>query len=406
LANKIEIGFDLSGLPDAEFAKLDDAFYGILDASQTVLGGAIYLEVTPSVITYSINRGKSRQLDRYQAGTLAVDLDNNTRIFDPLFVDSPYYTQVIPKRAIRVTSNDVVQYQGLIDDWNLSYSPNGNSIASITASDAFAQFANQQLAETYTDAEYTGERIAAVLQNAGMLFPSNQIIAEDGLQYLQDDVIAEDTKALQYLQTIADCEPGVLFVSKSGQVVFKDRYAETTGTPTFFSDDGTGFSYQSIGVTYGSELLYNDVEITVTGGGTETAVNAASQEEYGIAKLVIGTLPLDSEQSAQNLATYLVSQYSEPEYRFESLAVEVSPLTLADQTEILELELGDFVRVKFTPNNLPPAIDRYVEIIGISQSITGTTHNVTFSLASAEYNFWRLSDLVFGKLGTGNALAY
>ena len=406
MTNKIEIGFDLSGLPDAAFAKLDDAFYGILDAPQTILGGAIYQDVTPSVINYSLSRGKSRQLDKYQAGKLVVELDNNTRIFDPLFTDSPYYTQIIPKRAIRVTSNGVVQYQGLIDDWNLSYSPNGNSIASVVASDNFAQFANQQLEGLTATAQYTGERIAAILQNAGMQFPSDQIVAEDGLQYLQADVIADGTGALQYLQTIADSEPGALFVSKSGQVVFTDRRAETTGTPAFFTDDGTGLPYQSIGVTYGSELLYNDVEVSVLNGGTANAVNLTSQEEYGIAKLTRSNLPLDSDTSADNLATYLVSQYSEPEYRFEKLDVELSSLTLAEETEILGLELGDFVRVKFTPNNVPPAIDRYVEIIGISQSVGIKTHNITFSLASTEYNFWRLSDLVFGRLGTGNALAY
>lgn len=406
MANKIEIGFDLSGLPEAEFAKLDDAFYGILDAPQTILGGAIYQDVTPSVITYSVSRGKSRQLDKYQAGTLAVELDNNTRIFDPLFVDSPYYTQIIPKRAIRVTSNGVVQYQGLIDDWNLSYSPNGNSIASITASDNFAQFANQELVGVTTTAQYTGERIAAILQNAGMQFPSDQIIAENGLQYLQADVIADGTGALQYLESVTDSEPGSLFVSKSGQVVFKDRSAETVGTPLFFTDDGTGLAYQSIGVTYGSELLYNDVEVTVLGGGSGSAVSLVSQENYGIAKLTRSSLPLDSEVSAENLATYLVAQYAEPEYRFESLDLELSSLTAEEQTAILAIELGDFVRVKFTPNDVPPAIDKYVEVIRISQRVGIKTHSITFGLASTEYNFWRLSDLVFGRLGTGNALAY
>ena len=143
--NKVEIGFDLSGLPDAEFAQLDDAFYGILDAPQTILGGAIYQDVTPYVVQYSTGRGKSRQLDRYQAGKLDVTLDNNSRIFDPLFASSPYAGQIIPKRSVRVTSNDVIQSETVIDDWDLSYEPSGNSYAIIKSSDAFAQFANQSL---------------------------------------------------------------------------------------------------------------------------------------------------------------------------------------------------------------------------------------------------------------------
>ena len=143
--NIVEIGFDLSGQPDAEFAKLDDAVYGVLDAPECILGGAIYQDVTPYVVQYAISRGKSRQLDRYQAGKLDVTLDNNSRIFDPEFGASPYRGQIIPKRAVRVTSNDIIQAETVIDDWDLSYEPSGNSYAIIKSSDAFAQFSNQSL---------------------------------------------------------------------------------------------------------------------------------------------------------------------------------------------------------------------------------------------------------------------
>jgi hypothetical protein len=406
VTNKVEIGFDLSGLPDAEFARLDDPFYGILDAPQTVLGGAIYQDVTPFVIGYQIGRGKSRQLDRYQSGRLSVDLNNNTRVFDPLFGASPYRGQIIPKRAVRVTSNDVIQYEGLIDDWDLSYQPQGNSIASIIASDAFTQFANQTLVAGTAIAQRTGERIEATLANAGMAWPNTKIIAETGEQLLQADVISEGTGALAYLQTIADSEPGSLFIDKQGNVVFKDRQAATTGTPVAFTDDGTGIPYQGLSVVYGAELLFNEVVVSRTNGGTVTAVNLPSQEQYGIQTLTRSNLPLDDDNSAQNLADYLAAQYAQPEYRFEALEVELRDLTPTQREQVLGLELGDFVSVKFTPNNVPPAIERTAEVIRIGQNVTPTSHRITLGLASTEYNFFRLSDLVFGRLSTGNALGY
>ena len=402
--NKVEIGFDLSGLPDAEFAKLDDAFYGILDAPQTILGGAIYQDVTPSVITYNVNRGKSRQLDRYQAGKANVTLDNNSRIFDPLFRESPYRGQLLPKRAVRITSNDVVQYEGLIDDWDLTYSPNGNSFAGIIASDAFAQFSNQTLIGGTATAQFTGERIAAVLTNAGVQWPNTRVDAETGLQFLQADVINDGVGALAYLNTITESEPGSLFIGKTGDVVFKDRSAASAGTPVKFADDGTGIPYQELAVVYGAELLFNEVTVERKSGGTAIASNNASQDEYGILSLSRTNLPLDNDTSAQNLADYLVAQFAEPEYRFEGITIEIIDLPTATQTSILDLELGDFVQVKFTPNNIPPAIDRFAEVIRISQTVTETSHKVTLGLASTEYNFWKLSDFVFGRLG--NALAY
>jgi len=402
--NKVEIGFDLSGLPDAEFAKLDDAFYGILDAPQTILGGAIYQDVTPKVVQYALSRGKSRQLDRFQAGKLDVTLDNNDRIFDPLFGSSPYRGQIIPKRSVRVTSNDVIQVETVIDDWDLTYEPSGNSYAIIKSSDAFAQFANQSLSGGTATAQYTGERVAAILQNSGVQWPLDRIDAETGQQGLQADVIEEGTNALGYLQQISESEPGALFVSKSGDVKFLDRNAETAGTPIVFADDGSGIPYQNLSVVYGAELLYNEVVVSRENGGTATATNQTSQNQYGIQNLTRSNLPLDNDTSAQNLADYLVAQYAEPEYRFEAMQIEIIDLSESVQSQILGLELGDFVRVKFTPNNVPPQIDRYAEVIRIAQTVTETSHKVTLGLGSTEGEFWRLSDLVFGRLG--NALAY
>jgi hypothetical protein len=141
-------------------------------------------------------------------------------------------------------------------------------------------------------------------------------------------------------------------------------------------------------------------------GGTALALNLPSQTQYGIQNYTLNDLPLDTDQSAENLATYLVSQYGEPEYRFQSIEVELRNLTVEQQNAVLAIELTDFVRVKFTPNNVPPAIDRYAEVIGISHRTTPVSHKVSFNLASTEYNFFRLSDLVFGRLSTGNALGY
>jgi len=404
--NKVEIGFDLSGQPDAEFAKLDDAFYGILDAAQTILGGAIYQDVTPDVISYSINRGKSRQLDKYQSGTANIQLDNNLRSYDPLYSASPYSGQILPKREIRITSNSIVQYKGVIDDWDLQYQPEGNSIAIIKASDEMSQMANQSLSAVTNTAQFTGERIAAILGNAGMQWPNNRTDLETGLQSLQADVISEGTNALSYLNTIADSEPGDFYINREGIATFKDRYESAPATPLLFADDGTGIPYQNLAVVYGSELLYNEVSVSRLNGGTETAVNLKSQEDFGISSFSLSGLPLDNDTSADNLATYLVSGYAQPEYRFEAIDINITDLSNAVQTQILDLEVTDFIRLLFTPNNVPPAIDRFAKVIRLSQTVTPLSHTVTLGLASTEYNFFTLSDVIFGRLTSGNALSY
>jgi hypothetical protein len=188
--------------------------------------------------------------------------------------------------------------------------------------------------------------------------------------------------------------------------VFRDRQAASAGTPILFADDDTGIPYQSLSVVFGAENLFNQVEVGRLGGTVVTEDNFGSQAQFGIQTLTRNNLPLDTDQSAADLAKYLVAQFAEPEYRFESIEIDLTDLTQEDQTRILDLELGDFVQVRFTPNNVPPAIDRFAEVIRIAQNVNPTSHRVTLGLATTEYYFFRLSDLVFGRLSIGNALGY
>jgi len=406
MTSKVEIAFDLSADPTRNFAKLDDAERGILGSTDFVLGGALLIDITDRVTNLGITRGKSRQLDRYPAGRANIRLDNSDRTFDPLFTSGPYAGQILPRRDIRISTNDIVQYSGLIDDWNLDYSPNGASYAEIIASDSFTLFANQTLQERQMVSEQSGERIETVLNLPEVNWPADRRNIETGRQTLQADLIDAGTNTLEYLQRVTDSEPGSLFVSKNNRVTFKDRQTDASLAQVTLSDDGTGIPYQEIRVVYGAELLYNRVVVERANGGTAVAENQASQIEYDITTLSLSGLLMDSDQDAEDLAKFLVGKYSEPEYRFEALSVELTTLPLAQQNQILGLELGDVVEVRFTPNNIPPAIDRFVEIIRIDQAITPSSHKVNFGLGALDFSFWKLSDPVFGRLSSGNSLAY
>jgi hypothetical protein len=405
--NRVEIAFDLSADPNADFAVLDDPVKGVLGSTTYVLGGQLLIDVTDSVLGYSIVRGKSRQLDRYPAGRLTVNLNNNERIFDPLYTAGPYFGQIVPRRDVQVTSNDVLQYRGTIDDWNLDYQPQGNSIASIVASDGLTKLANQTLTGGTATAQLTSERISAVLNDVSVNWPLDRRSIEEGLQTLQADVIEANTKALEYMQLVTDSEPGSMFIAKDGSLVFKNRHTDESSAETVtFADDGSGIGYQGLNVVYGAELLYNEVVVSRLNGGTVVASNLPSQADYGISTLTLENLLMDSDADAEALAQFLVGKYAQPEYRFESVEIDLVSLTEADQNEVLGLELGAVVLVKFTPNGISPAIERYAEVIRIDQRVGAQSHRVTLGLGALDYSFFRLSDSVFGRLSAGNSLAY
>jgi len=402
---KVEIGFDIVGA-NAPFFTLDDPTKGILDNTTYPLGGQIFYDVTDKVRGITTRRGKNRQLDEFDAGLANVVFENNDRTFDPEYINSPYYGQIIPKRAIRISSAGNRIFTGVIDDWNLNYEPGGFSEASAAASDAFTLFNTQTLSAGTATAQLSGARINAVLDLPDVNWPQQDRDIDAGTTQLGADVFGEDTNVLAYLRTVSNSEPGNLFINKVGHVTFTDRIPNSGNSVIGFADDGTGIPYQGMKVVYGSELLYNEIVLGSQFAGTVTATDPASIDEYGVLNLTQTDLLMSDPVLLEQLAAYYAIKYSQPEYRFESIDVVVDDLGETEQQEVLALEIGDFVTVKFTPNGIPPAIRKVAEIIRIDHDITPEAHIVSLGFSTTEGAFWTLSDIIFGRLSTGNVLGF
>jgi hypothetical protein len=400
----VEIGFDVVGA-NANLLTLDDAIKGKLDDPTYPLGGQIFYDVTSSVKSIAIRRGKNRQLDEFDAGLANVVFDNNDRTFDPEYAASPFFGQIIPKRAIRISSAGQRVFTGVIDDWNLDYNPGGDSEASAASSDAFTLFNTQTLPAGTATPQLSGARVNAILNLPDVSWSSQDRLIDPGVTEFGADVFAEDTNVLEYLRTISRSEPGNLFMGKQGRVIFTDRnHAPVSGGLTF-ADDGTGIPYQGMKVVYGSELLYNEIVIGSEIAGTVVAQDLGSIAEYGVLNLTQTGLLMSDPDYVQNLALFYASKFSEPEYRFESVDIVLDQLPTADQETILDLEIGDFVNIKFTPNGIAPAIEKLAEVIRIDNDITPLSHIVSIGFSTLDRFLLILDDAEFGKLDAG-ALAF
>ena len=403
----VEIGFDLTETGTGPFFRLDDPVRGKLDNEDWLLGGTLFYDVTDYVRSIAIKRGKNQALDQYDAGLLNVVFNNNDRTFDPEYEASLYYTQIIPKRQIRISSGGVLQFYGLIDDWNLTYEPDGDSLASASASDAFSFFANQTILERTNSVQQSGDRLNTILSLAEIDWPLAERDIETGAMELGADTIAANTNALDYIRLISRSEPGSFFISKAGHVVFRDRRTGPSSGGTTLANDGSGIPFNNLQVEYGSELLYNEVVVDSALLETGFQANAVdSIREYGIFNLTRTGLLINNDTDLEAYGTFLANKYKDPEYRFKSLQIVVDQRTPSQQTELLGLELGDVVEIKFTPNNIAPAISKYAEIIAIDNEVTATNHVMTLGFATLDFALLVLDDAVFGKLDNGNALAF
>ena len=401
---KVEVAFELT-VGDTPYFRLDDPVKGKLNNTSYRLAGPIWIDVTSKVAAVNIKRGKNRELERYNAGNASITLHNEDRTFDPLNTSSPYVGNIIPRRAVRISTSGYTQFTGVIEDWNLDYDVSGKSTASIIAADAFTLIAQQSLTAGTATTQTTGERIDAVLSMPSVAWPLTQRNIDTGSSQVGADVWTSDINALSYMQSVEASEQGQLFMDRNGYV----RFINGSVTPTsglasvLFTDEGDGIPYTSATISYGTELLYNSVTVTAP-GYTAQANNTDSQTLYGITTTNVDTL-LSTANAVTSLSQYWVAKYGEPEYRFQDLVVSLDGLTGSQATSALQIELGDIVRVTFTPNGVGDPIARYAQVNKIEHSIGVDRHEVTYGFGSLQFAFLVLDDSGFGILDT-NALAF
>ena len=404
----VEVGFDLSDTVGS-FFKLDDPVRGKLDNVTYTLSGTIFYDITDYVRSIEITRGKADFLGAISSGEAVVELNNRDRAFDPTFEASPFYGNIVPKRDIRISTNGILQYVGVIDDWNLQYTVNGDATAIVVASDGFVYLNNQTLPATTSTVQTSGARINAILDSPFVNWPATTRNIDTGNSVLGADVIADDTNALQYLQKVEQSELGRFFIAKNGYATFLDRtVAPTSASAVQFADDGTGIPYQDLLVMYGSEQLANEVVVSsVITTNQVTAVDAASQTTYGILNLTLADLLVNSDSQLVDIATFLAAKFSQPKYKFTEVTVRVNDLPDAQQLQVLGLEIGDIIKMTFTPSGISPAIVKYAEVLRANHSVSvDGEHEVVFGLDTIDYTYLVLNDVVFGRLDEGNALGF
>ena len=409
---RARIAFDLAAGGVGDFFTLDDPTKGELNGTAFKLAGDILEDVTADVRSITVRRGRSRELERYQAGAATIDLDNSGRKYDPGAgtAITPYGASMRPRKAITVSANGYPLFAGVVDDWDLDYSLDGDHIASVKATDGFVFLAQQEIQPHTATAGTTGERIIDILDRSEIAWPDGKRNIDDGVATLQADAIggtadAKPVNALQYLQKVDEAEQGALFMAGDGVLTFRDRASLQILTETKFADDGTGLPFTNIEAAYGSEELRNRVAVSRLNGGTATAEDTDSIDAYGAIDYDISGSLLADDTQAQALADLIVTRYAEPLLRIDALEVVTNALTQAQTQNVLALELGDLVQVVYTPSGIGDAIDQFVRLDQIEHTISPSQHRIKFSFSRGEGVALVLDSAAFGILDT-NTLGY
>ena len=379
----------------------------------------------------SINRGRQRELDQIQAATCAFDLDNRDRRFDPTFVGSPYYPNVLPMRRVRVRStynnSNYPLFTGYIESWGQTWAGWQDAIVPVTAADAFKPLNLAQL-NTSFPVESSDQRVNDVLSainwtiggpawtlgtsalgTTTVLGPTGDRVIGPGSSTIQASMLA-NTSALQHLQDVTTTEMGLLFTGRDGAVNFKGRggIVNTTSLATF--GEGTGeLPYVSVELAYDDTNIWNDLEITPVGGTQQSAKDTTSQAQYYTRTLALTSTLQNSDADAQSLATALLGKYTQPSLQVIAMTLDGWADPSAIFPQMLGREIGDLVTVMRRPpgGGQPIAQPSIVQGIAVTYAVSGGDWSVTWRLAPADtLNYWTLNSATLSVLGTSTRLFF
>jgi hypothetical protein len=380
---------------------LNDAFYGVLDtAGRGTLGGVTMVDLTSIVESVNITRGRSRQLDQFNAGTATIAFDNSSQILNPSNTSSPYYPFVLPRCPVQVLANGVPIYTGLVTDWNLDYDISNEDMMYASCSDQFTVLANQALNAVTPAAEASGTRINTVLSYSEINYQGARAI-DTGSSTLGAYAISQDTNVLNYLQQVNTSEQGYLFMSAAGILTFKGRSSVLNPVAgATFNTNGTGLPYQTLINQYGDELLYNYIVTQSPAGSKQTTSNANSIALYQAQQYALLDLLNSTTTEVAGLGNYLLGKYQNPVLRFTGLSTQLAALSATNQNIVLGLDLTSICSVvKNFVAGTPSTETQTLIVSGISHNITPGSHIISFTFESTDGNqYLSLDNAIFGTL--------
>lgn len=238
-----------------------------------------------------------------------------------------------------------------------SFSIDVNGTANVPQYVTNVMFEKRASASSYWDGNFT-------FQNSGVNRQVQPI-------WMGDVGVSKSTRAVQTAS----------FNSLYSYVTFADVNSQGTAY-----GNGTALPIFDLVMSYSSDQLYNQVNVTNAQGGTVTATNASSTAVYGLRSYTVANLG-NRNSRLQDIANDLDGQYSKPEYRAESITIALETLTTAQQAILLNaayVDIHQLIRVCFQPSRTGAIIDKIYQVLKIDHDIQIETHHVTLMLGSLD----------------------
>lgn len=402
---------------------LDDPIKSVLDNTTYVLDGTTeFASVMDSTLNVKVKRGRRDIGDQFSAGTMSFTIQDVDGIFNPFDENSPYYDTAQSKpglaplrqvKLLRYSSTNVEEYlfSGYVVNYDYNFALGGLDTVTVYCSDQFYLLAQTYLNALNPSPETSGERIETILDLPEVDFPiASRNIATGTVDLGHDSSynVAAGVNVLQYITQINEtAEFGRVFMSREGVFTFQDRIGTTLSAPVAsFADDGTGYKYDGVGISFEADAVTNRSVVTGLNGTSYTADNAESIATYFIQTSSITNSLLHDAGQIQTAAEYLLNP--DPEARYTSVETKFLMLTAAQRDTLATLEIGDTIQIEktFPSGSGTTQLAQELSVEGIEHYLDfATGHRVLYSTAPTTIVFELiLDDVTYGRIDSTNVL--
>lgn len=376
-----------------------------------------WTDVTAYLKSTSINRGRQRDLDTFDAGRATFLLDNQDRRFEPDYASGAYYPNVIPMKKARLSVTVGVTtyrlYTGYITAWRPLWESAFTADVEIECVDVFDLLAVALAPAGTRASELSSARVSWALTQAGLAAGDQDIATGQTTVPAITITAGSEPSVLSHILDVTDSELGAFFTAGDGKATFFDRHKTlkspyTTSQATFGDTSDSDIPYETVDPSYDRDRIINKAVVTRSGGSAQTATDSTSVAAYGTRTHTRSPL-LTSDGEALTMAQFIVGAYKNPALRFDQ--VTLSPQESDTYWALVgSLDVWQRVTVKRTPPGGGTAITQSCLIEGVEhrggRDTDGHYWQTTYRLSPASTTqFLVLDDAVNGLLDS-SAVAY
>lgn len=386
--------------------------------------GFVWTDVSAYVLFDSADlqwsRGASRSQGpwwRYEGGRAGFRLDNLDGRFDPLNLSGPYVTSSVtncrPGIPCRITatqsSGAELVFVGKVDSWSLPVASPFWSHVDVTCTDLVEALnaANLPAVTEVGAGESGGARVTRILDRVGVSDVERDV-DETTLHTMAATTMAAG--AWSEIQLTADSDTAYVWVNRNGQLVYRLRTGLSPAPVLSFSSveadlTAGALEFTALELSYDREQVVNAFGLARAGGVEQYVENLTSQAISDVRAHRRSDLVCETDDQAQDVALWLLSQFENLQVRVESFVVEPTVETSsATWLQLLRLEIGDAVRVTHqTPDGRTITRDGIVR--GVAWSVGASSNddrsfrlNVSMQSKTTVYSPFVLDSVIDGVL--------